>query len=225
MTSLLSDHVCDRQGTISESYNSYGHTFLQTVKIRSSNNAISTSNTFGYARSTFSTTASLYVGSLIVNGDLTDGDFFISIETIEKCPATYGALFALATISLQQKLAVVDLKSLTVSSATMSATSGTVTLTAAVKVSGSLLGSVSVNVIPYAQYTGNGSDTWSLTLETFVFTTSGTTQSKNFTYDFSPDTNMPPTYPFTATLKVNITAPATVSVLPNTLMATVTVSP
>lgn len=103
------------RGTVSQNYNSYGHTFLHTVKIRSSGNTINTNNTLGYYNSPMSVTAGLPISSLFVDGDLLDGDFILDFETTEKCPASYGALFILPTLTIQQKVAAVNLKSLRVS--------------------------------------------------------------------------------------------------------------
>ncbi len=103
------------RGTITQSYNSYGHTFLHTVKVRSSGNAINTTNTLGYYNSPMSVTAGLPINSLFNDGDLLDGDFILDFETTERCPASYGAYFILPTLTIQQKVASVNLKSLTVS--------------------------------------------------------------------------------------------------------------
>jgi hypothetical protein len=164
-----------------------------------------------------STTTGLSINSLIGDGEISDGLFFIDFETIEKCPASYGALFALLTITLQQKVAVVDLKSLTVNSMTMSAGSGTVTLSAKVKISGDFT-SISVNIVPFAQYSYNGTDTWSPNLDTITFTSPGE-GTKSFTYDFDPATTNPPppaAYPLSIDLKVAVTAGENVVVLPHT---------
>lgn len=210
------------RGTVTQSYNSYGHTFLHTAKIRSSGWAISASNTLGYYNSPMSVTAGLPISSLIVNGELLDGEFILDFETTEKCPASYGALFVLPTLTVQRKVAVVDLVSLTTDQATLASGPDTLKLTANIKLSGVGIGTIPVNVIPYAQYTANATDIWAPSIRSLSFTGTGT-KTAEFTYDIQLGSGQ--ATPFTIDLKVSISADVGIVVLPhNDKKVTVTVT-
>jgi hypothetical protein len=211
------------RGTITESYNSYGHTFLHTVRIRASNGSLSTSNTLGYYHATMSATAGLPINSLIVNEELIDGLFLLEFETTERCPASYGALFTLPLLTLQEKVAVVSVDSLTATPLTIKPGVGAITLTASLKASGSWNGSISVNVIPYMTSAPALNDAWTPALTSASFTSPGQT-TKTFSYTVSSDQPDGTTFPVSGTLKLNLSAATTIVTISEKMVA-ITVQP